>query len=286
VGVRGRLALVSRLVRRRRPGSLAIALLAAWIGAVPLTAQDLPALTAPVNDLANVIDEATERELDRRLRTLQTTTGDAIIVATVPSIAPFATIEEYAVRLFERAGIGDRARDTGALLLVAVNDRQVRVEVGYGLEEFITDGYAGETIRRAILPAFRQGDYSAGVLAGATRLVQRVAEGRGVTLPDVPVEPEPAPVERGGPPIGLLIALVIILLMMGRLGRGRRRRRWSRSGPFVSGPWIGGGWHGGLGGFGRGFGGGFGGRRGGGGFGGFGGFGGGMSGGGGATGRW
>jgi uncharacterized protein len=285
VGVRGRLALVSRLGRRRRPGAFAIALLAGWIGTVPLTAQDLPALTAPVNDLANVIDEATERELDRRLRTLQTTTGDAIIVATVPSVAPFATIEEYAVRLFERAGIGDRARDNGALLLVAVNDRQVRVEVGYGLEEFITDGYAGETIRRAILPAFRQGDYSAGVLAGATRLVQRVAEGRGVTLPDVPVEPEPAPVGRGEPPIGLLIALVIILLMMGRLGRGRRRRRWSRYGPFI-GPWIGGGWHGGLGSFGRGFGGGFGGRRGGGGVGGFGGFGGGMSGGGGATGRW
>jgi uncharacterized protein len=281
VGVRRRLAHVTHRLR------LTAAVVAAAICLPALAqAQDLPTLKGPVTDLANVLDDSTEAELDRRLRALQTTTGDAIVIVTVPTVAPFGTIEEYAVRLFERAGIGDRAQDTGALLLVAVNDRQVRIEVGYGLEEFITDGFAGETIRRAILPAFRQGDYGGGVLAGTTRLIQRIAERRGVTIPDMPVETAPARRESDGPPIGLLIFAFIILMMIGRIGRRRRRRRWWD--PFIGGPRIGGGWHGGLGGFGGGLGGGFGGGRrgGGGGFGGFGGFGGGMSGGGGATGRW
>jgi uncharacterized protein len=258
---------------------LAASLLAfALVLPVPAHAQDLPTLTAPVTDLANVIDTATEAELDKRLRALQAATGDAIVVVTVDSIAPYGSIEEYALRLFERAGIGERTMDTGALLVVAVNDRKVRIEVGYGLEEFITDGFAGETIRQAILPAFRQGQYGAGVLAGATRLVQRVAERRGVTLTDLPPEPRR---ERDdvGLPIGPIVLFVIIMALASL--RRRRRRRWSPLGPWFGGPW-GGGWHGGVGGFGGGFGGGF--SRGGGG--GFGGFGGGSSGGGGASGGW
>jgi uncharacterized protein len=231
-----------------------------------------------------VIDAASLAELDRRIRALQRATGDVVVVVTVPTIAPYESIDEYAVRLFEQAGIGQRDQDNGLLLVAAIQDRKWRVEVGYGLEEFITDGFAGETIRRAILPAFRQGDYGGGVLAGTTRLIQRIAERRGVAIPDMPVETAPARRESDGPPIGLLIFAFIILMMIGRIGRRRRRRRWWD--PFIGGPRIGGGWHGGLGGFGGGLGGGFGGggRRGGGG--GFGGFGGGMSGGGGATGRW
>ncbi len=260
---------------------LATVLIALAVVVFPSTAsaQDLPVLTAPVTDLANVIDDGTEAELDKMLRALQAASGDAIVVVTVDTIAPFGSIEEYALRLFERAGIGERTMDTGALLVVAVKDRKVRIEVGYGLEEFITDGFAGETIRQAILPAFRQGQYGAGVLAGATRLVRRVAERRGVTLTDLPPAPRR---ERDDPslPIGPIV-LFVILMALASLRRRKRRRR-SRFGPWLGGPWIGGGWHGGVGGFGGGFGGGF--SRGGGG--GFGGFGGGSSGGGGASGGW
>ena len=261
------------------PG-LAAGLLALIVVFLPALAhaQDLPTLTAPVTDLANVIDDSTEAELDRMLRALQTASDDAIVVVTVETIAPFGSIEEYALRLFERAGVGERTMDTGALLLVAVKDRKVRIEVGYGLEEFITDGFAGETIRQAILPAFRQGQYGAGVLAGATRLVQRVAERRGVTLTDLPPAPRRER-EDVGLPIGPIVLFVIIMALASL--RRRKRRRWSPLGPWFGGPW-GGGWHGGVGGFGGGFGGGF--SRGGGG--GFGGFGGGSSGGGGASGRW
>jgi uncharacterized protein len=248
-----------------------------------LDAQDLPALSAPVNDLAGVIDAGSATELDRRIRVLQTTTGDAVIVATVPTIEPYGTIDEYAVRLFERAGIGGREKDNGLLILLAVKERRVRVEVGYGLEEFVTDGFAGETIRQAMLPAFRQGRFGEGLLAGTTRIIQRIADRRGVTLSDVPRE-QPETREAQGPTIQQIVFAIIVLLAIinsirraGGGGGHLRRRGWPRPGGGI--------WYGGPGGFGGGFGG-FGGGFGGGGGGGFGGFGGGRSGGGGASGGW
>jgi uncharacterized protein len=261
---------------------LALAGLLLLLGAArDVRAQDLPTLTGPVNDLAHVIDADSAAQLDRRIRSLQAATKDAVVVATVDSYAPYGSIEEYAVRLFEHAGIGSRDKDNGLLIVVAVKERRVRIEVGYGLEEYITDGFAGDTIRQDMLPAFRQGDYGAGLLAGTTRVIQRIAQARGVTLSDVPAPPASGPSGHLTPFQIALIVLVILVVLgsirrgggggSGFTGRGWRGRTWS-------------GWHGGLGGFGGGFGG-FGGGFGGGG-GGFGGFGGGRSGGGGASGGW
>jgi uncharacterized protein len=259
-----------------------VILASAWagLGAGPVRAQtqELPALTAPVNDLAHVIDAASAAELDRLIRVLQAATGDVVVVATVDTFAPYATIEEYAVKLFEKAGIGAAEQDNGALVLLAVRDRRVRIEVGYGLEEFITDGFAGDTIRTQMLPRFREERFGAGLVAGTTRVVTRIAERRGVTLDNVAL-PEPARAERGsGLSPGAILLIFLLFAVMSRLmgsrgsrvvGRRGRRSTWS-------------GWSGGIGGFGGGFGGGgFGG-----GGGGFGGFGGGGSGGGGASGGW
>jgi uncharacterized protein len=262
-----------------------LALLAGLVAALTTTsltasAQSIPRLTAPVNDLADVIDVDIEREIDRRIRTLERVTGDAVIVATVDTIEPFGSIEEYAVKMFEQAGIGQRGKNNGLLVLLAKQERQVRIEVGYDLEEFVTDGYAGDVIRQQMIPAFRRGDYGAGVLAGTTRLINRIAEKRGVTLDGVPAAPARGRSAAGPAIAGLvpviLLALVVILVIA-RASRHSASRRRPR-GPFggFGGPFGG---MGGFGGFGGGRGGGFGG-------GGFGGFGGGMSGGGGASGRW
>ena len=246
-----------------------------------------PALTAPVNDFADVIDDGSERELDRRIRALQTATGDVVVVATVKTFQPYGDIREYAVKMFENEGrgIGERGKDNGLLIVVAVEDRRVNIEVGYALEEFITDGFAGETIRKAMTPHFKNGNYGAGLVEGTTRLINRIAERRGVTLQDVPREAAPAPRRRSsGFPFWIIIVIIIIVLSSG--GGGRRRRR----GVWGGGPWS--GWSSGIGpfagggGFGGGFGGFGGGGFGGGGGGGFGGFGGGRSGGGGASGGW
>ena len=249
-------------------------------------AADLPELTAPVNDFAHVIDAASAADIDRMSRALQARTGDVVVVATVPTIEPYGDIREYAVKLFENhgRGIGDRGKDNGLLILLALKERRVRIEVGYRLEQWITDGFAGETSREFMAPEFRNGRYGAGLRAGTERIIGRIAQGRGVTLDGVAV---PRAVSRpgdGGVPVTLSVLFIvfIVILIISRIASAPRPRRryWGR------GPWS--GWSSGVGPFGGGFGGGLGGGFGaGGGFGGgFGGFGGGRSGGGGGGASW
>ncbi len=245
------------------------------------SAQELPELTQPVNDFAGVIDPSSAAAIDALSRSLQRASGDVVVVATVETYAPYADIREYAVKLFENRGrgIGQRGRDNGLLVLLAVKDRQVWVEVGYDLEQFITDGFAGETSRQVMAPEFRRGAYGAGLLAGASRIVTRIAERRNVTLQGVPRDGGRDGTDAGTPGAWLLAIFIIFIAVNALVARTRRHRRFGRQwgGPI-------GGWSSGVGPFGGGFGG-IGGR--GGGFGGgFGGFSGGRSGGGGGGARW
>jgi uncharacterized protein len=265
------------VVARSVAGVLAAASLLLCAGAaLAQNPQDIPELTQPVNDFAGVIDAANAAEMDRMIRALQQATGDVVVVATVPTFAPYADIREYAVKMFENhgKGVGGKSQDNGLLVLLAVKDRKVWVEVGYGLEVWITDAFAGETSRQYMIPAFRQNDYGGGVAAGVARIIGRIAEGRGVKLDGV----TPVRATRGNGRLSsgtvvffVVIALIILMQMRGGGGGGvvGRRRYWGGSG------WS--GWNSGIGSFGGG-GGGFG--------GGFGGFGGGGSGGGGGGGSW
>jgi uncharacterized protein len=236
-----------------------------------------PELVAPVNDFARVIDPASAAELDRMIRILQGATSDVVVVATINTIEPFADVREYAVKMFENRGrgIGVKGRDNGLLVLLAVKERQVRVEVGYELESFITDGFAGETSRQLMAPLFKTGEYGQGLKAGVQRIIGRIAEGRNVKLEGMPVQ-QPAPRSRRSDSprvIFIIIGIIIFVVVTNRTGGG--------------GGTMGRGWRSGVGPFGGGFGGfGGGGFGGGGGGGGFGGFGGGGSGGGGGGASW
>jgi uncharacterized protein len=245
----------------------------------------LPELTAPVNDFANVIDPAIKGELTRLIDGLQRKTGDAVVVATIERLTePYSDIHDYAVEMFENhgKGIGGRANDTGALVLLSVGDRKVWIEVGYGLEGFITDGFAGETSREYMVPFFRQGKYGEGVRAGVIRLMGRIAQERGITLDELPAAPRVRPRSerptRFPPALILIVAILLFQMFFGGRRRGRGPRHWG------GGPWS--GWSGGVGPFGGGSYGGWSGGGGGGGGGGFGGFGGGRSGGGGGGASW
>jgi uncharacterized protein len=240
--------------------------------------RSLPELTEPVNDFAHVIDAESARQMDAMARALQAKTGDVVVVATVPTIEPYGTPKEYAVKLFENhgRGIGQKGKDNGLLILLAMKERRAEVEVGYDLEQFITDGFAGET-SRMMTPYFRDQKYGAGLRVGMARIIGRIAQARGVTLDGVQV-PAPPPRQRGSTPVpfSVMFWIFIAILIISRIGGGRGGgpRFWG------GGPWS--GWSSGVGPFG---GGGFGG--GGGGFGGgFGGFGGGRSGGGGGGASW
>jgi uncharacterized protein len=245
-----------------------------------------PELIAPVNDFANVIDSRSAAQIDRLIRSLKQASGDVVVVATVPTIEGYGDIREYAVKMFENhgRGVGEKDKDNGLLILLALKERKVWIEVGYGLEPWITDRFSGETSRQYMVPQFRNGAYGLGLLAGTARIVTRIADGRGVQLEGVTRERDAQP---GGGSIWPLLPILIFLaiLVISRIGRGGGGGLGAL--PWLMGPWS--GWSSGVGSFGGrgggGFGGGFGGFGGGGG-GGFGGFGGGGSGGGGGGGSW
>nr|MDQ3421442.1 TPM domain-containing protein [Acidobacteriota bacterium] len=192
-----------------------------------------PQLTGPVNDFANVIDPQSAAELTRRINALTAASGDVVVVATVPTIEGYYDINEYRVKMFENGGrgIGQKGKDNGLLIVVAIAERQVGIEIGYDLEGIITDGTAGSVIRERIRPEFRNGNYGAGLVNGTTALINLIARGRGVQLSDVPAAAAP---RRPNADVGLpafwpFILMIIIIMLMNR-GKGRRRRRWGGGG--------------------------------------------------------
>jgi uncharacterized protein len=242
----------------------------------------IPDYQGYVTDLAGVMDESSRAKLESFLDQVQKKTGSQFAVLTVKTTAP-VTAEEYKVKVFERWKIGEKGKDNGLLMLVAIDERAVRFETGYGLEGVLPDGLQSRIFRNEMAPRFRVGDYSGGITRGVLACSARIAAEQGVTLEwegtELRYDESPRAGRGGVNP--LLIALIVFFgvsiasSIMGG-GRGSRRRG------YWGGGWggFGGGWGGG------GFGGGGWGGGGGGGGGGFGGFGGGSSGGGGGGGNW
>jgi len=187
-------------------------------------------------------------------------------VVVVPSLDGQA-IEDVAVRVVETWGLGQKDKNNGVLLLVSMADRRARIEVGYGLEDRLTDALSRRILEERLFPAFRKGDRAGGIAATCDGII---AATRGAYAAP-PRKRNTVPLLSVLVPLAILVIFILIGLQGGSGMTGRGRRRTYRSGPVF---WGGGG------GFGGGFGGG-----GGGGFGGFSG-GGGMSGGGGASGSW
>jgi uncharacterized protein len=144
----------------------------------------LPKPAGRVTDLANVIDAGTEADLDRRLDQLEQRTSHEVAVVTVPSLDG-APVEDYAVRLFKEWGIGQAKQDNGVLVLVAPNEREMRIEVGYGLEGILPDGLAGEIVRDNFIPRFRNNDYNGGIRDGVTRVADIVEKQQVLTPEEV-----------------------------------------------------------------------------------------------------
>lgn len=148
--------------------------LALLITVVSAQAQGtLPKPGGRVSDFANVIDAATEADLDRRLDQLERQTSSEVAVVTVTSLNG-VPVEDYALQLFKEWGIGQAKTDNGVLVLVAPNQREMRIEVGYGLEGILPDGLAGQIIREHFIPRFRDDDYNGGIRDGVARVIEVV----------------------------------------------------------------------------------------------------------------
>src|SRR5690606_4860894 len=162
--------------RRLRPLILFLLLLFSF----PVLAQQLPALTGRVVDNADLIDPAAEAALTQKLAAFEQKSSDQIVVATVPDLGGEA-IEPYANRLFRAWGLGQAGENNGILLLVARDDRKMRIEVGYGLEGTLTDLHSKLIIENTMVPAFRAGDFSAGISRAVDDIIM-VLEGNAAEL--------------------------------------------------------------------------------------------------------
>jgi uncharacterized protein len=230
---------------------------------VPSMALDIPAKPKQlVNDYASVLSSSQRDQLEQKLVSYDNETGTQIAIVTITSLEG-DDLFDYSQRLAEAWGIGGGENDNGVLLLVAVEDRGIRIHTGYGTEGAIPDAIAKRIIENEIKPNFRNNDFYAGFNQATDAMIQALAG-----------EYTAAPKKRDRAPLGI-IPIVLIIIVFFIVARRKRYTGYSRSGRgFYGGPWIGGG-------FGGGSGGGFGG-----GGGGFGGFGGGGFGGGGASGSW
>lgn len=212
-------------------------------------ALDVPSLSGSVNDRAGLLAPETVVKLERFLRGFEQSDSTQIVVLTIPTLEGEA-VDAYALKVVEGWGIGQKGKDNGALLLIAKEERKMRIEVGYGLEGTLTDLLAGRIIDNEIAPRFRAGDFEGGIIAGVAAMAEAVRgeyQGTGRTARKKKRNPLGS--------LGLLLFLGPGLMFLGG-GRRNRRSRYYRHGGFWmgggGGGFGGGGFSGGGGGFGGG----------------------------------
>ena len=249
----------------RRAAALAVLFAALAAGGGAFASESLP--PAPdrwVSDLAGVLSREAEADVDRRLEAFEREQGTQVLVAIFRRLPADVVLEDWTQRVAQSWRVGRAKQDDGAVLFVFVDDRELRLEVGYGLEGALTDLESKAILDEVLVPHLRQGDWDGGIRAAAEAIVASV---RGEYAPTPHATPA-----GGAPSLGFLVLVVIfVTLLVVASARANRSGRW-RSGGWGGGGLSGGGWGGG------GFGGGFSG-------GGFSG-GGGSFGGGGASSRW
>jgi uncharacterized protein len=273
-------------------------LLASCGGGAAGGSPSYPRLSGRVVDTANLLDPAQEAALTSKLEALQRASSRQLVVVTLPDLGG-RPIEDYGVGLGRAWRIGQSTANNGTLLIVAVAEKKIRIEIGYGLEGIMTDALSSRIIRERITPRFQANDYAGGIIAGADAIIAQLQAPREAAEQQVAEATRTQSGEGrrggGGSLFGLIIwGAVLLFILLGLLGRGLFGRRYGRRvstwGPGDRGGGSGIGWMlfgmalGSLGGRG-GRGGGWGGGGSGGGGGGFSGSG-GSFGGGGASGGW
>ena len=242
--------------------ALRVLLLLAVAIAVPggALAQQFPKLTGRVVDSANIIPPDMEARLDSKLAALETQSRRQLVIATLPSLQGYE-ISDYGYQLGRAWGLGDKERNDGALLIVAPNERKLRIEVGYGLEAVLTDGLSSLIINQSVVPRFKAGDMPGGIEAGTDAIIRQL------TLPDeaarkIAAAAKPRAASQGNAGLSTIFWLFPFLLffVLPMLRRKRGGRRYASGlGPIVvwdalshmrgGGGFGGGGFGGGGGGF-------------------------------------
>ena len=187
-----------------------------------------PEINSHVTDEARILPVQGRRELESLLRDFAEKTTNQLLVVTISSLPPGESLERYSIKLAEEVGAGTAQEDNGLLLLIVEEERSVRIEVGYGLEDEITDGRAGRVIRQVIIPAFQQGDFEGGISKALLTMINWIAP---TYLPTEVSSDLPAPDSIGGG-LNLLQMFIIflVLLVFSAIYAQGDRKRWSRRG--------------------------------------------------------
>lgn len=167
-------------------------------------AAHIPAPTGHVNDFAGVLSSSEKQSLEETLVTYTESSKNEIAIVLIRSLDG-DVVENVAVRIFEEWKIGDKEKDNGVLFLAAIEDRKMRIEVGYGAEPFLTDGEAGEILRDQVTPAFREGKYGVGVSRAVAAIEKELSQSAQESKESVPA-PKPFPVS-----ISILVLFFIYL---------------------------------------------------------------------------
>ncbi len=192
-----------------------------WLGTagallLVLSAQAEPVsqlkATDYVNDFAHVLDQNTIAQMDDICRQIDDKAHAQIAVVTIHSLDG-SDIESYAVDLFHQWGVGSKSKDSGVLILYAIDDHRARIEVGYGLEPILTDGKVTSFQREAI-PLMRSGNYSQALLLVTTRVANVIAQDAGVQLTTPQLAPPPENMPARGISAGGIILLIVIILIV------------------------------------------------------------------------
>lgn len=208
--------------------------LAGLLGPVPARAEvPIPPLAARVTDLTGTLSAQQKGELESRLAAFEARRGSQIAVLVLPTTRP-EEIEQFSIRLAEAWKVGRKGVDDGVIVVVAKDDRRLRIEVGYGLEGVIPDAVAKRVIEERMTPRFREGDYYGGIRDGVDQLA-RLAEGE--KLP----EPAARPASRGGrDPVSALFDYAVPALFFIVIGGGLFKLLLGRfAGSLVTGALLG-----------------------------------------------
>ena len=210
-----------------------------------------PKLTGRVVDQAGILSESVEGQLSAAFKRHETQTSNQVVVATINDLGS-KTIAQYGYMLGRHWGIGQEGKNNGLILLISKHDRELRIEVGYGLEGLMTDALATSIVHHTIVPFFKRGDFEGGVIAGSNQILE-VLSGKKVQLPRVS--------SRKPEQNSLLMGLMIFIFLLLYLGLPLLRIHYGYSGSYYHGGSLGGGdafdsFSGGFSGGGGGFGGG------------------------------
>jgi uncharacterized protein len=212
------------------------------------SAQKFPALSGRVVDAANLLSPAQKQQIEALSTDVGKVAQRQLVVATIPDLQGYP-IEDYGYKLGRAWGIGQKDANNGIILVVAPNERKVRIEVGYGLEPIMTDALARTIIDDQILPKFRSGDMAGGIVAGAQAIAEQMkappeaAEARVKAAAAVPQAARSSGSSSDGfiAIFWIVIILFFVLPIIFRSARGRKYR--GGRGPVVLwGPGLGGGW--------------------------------------------